>query len=395
MNSSTAPVFAEALREGLVRAAIRSPRPPRKPRLVALPDPASTAPQTPPPPGEREEHEEHEEYEAHPAPPAVLLRTEAAAILRRFSLALPSLRPAGPRRDASCLAYARDVLLRAQGPAAGTAPAVSPAGATPRHLVAAGTLLLECALLQATESGADGHAALTRGLAVVRLLGDAVRTAGPGLWSDGDGDGDTTWTESRQLAHRLHDEIGGALALAQHRIGLGEDDPEGAAAHLTAAKRALDEAARENRTLIGSLHRSSGTPPIRESLLRWLADVAPHAPVTVNVTGDETAAPERWRRELSFVLREAVRNSLAHAGAERIEVTVRTTRRWMYARVQDDGTGFTAEAVPGRAPQEPGTGYGLRSMRGRIEDLGGRLRVESTPAEGTRVEIHLPFSARR
>lgn len=412
MNSSTAPVFAEALREGLVRAAaVRHSRPPRKPRLVALPAPASaappSAPQAPvleaaPPPGEHREHQDpeaHGVHEAHEAPAAVLLRTEAAAILRRFSLALPSLRPAGgaglPRRDASCLAYARDVLLLAQDPAPGEGPAVAPSAATPRHLVAAGTLLLECALLQVTESGADGHAALARGLAVVRLLGDAVRAAGPGLWSDGDGSGDGDWAESRQLAHRLHDEIGGALALAQHRIGLGEDDPEGAAAHLTAAKRALDEAARENRTLIGSLHRSSRTPPIRESLLRWLADVAPHAPVTVTVTGDETAACERWRRELSFVLREAVRNSLAHAGAGRIEVTVRTTRRWMYARVQDDGAGFAAEAGPGRAPQEPGTGNGLRSMRGRIEDLGGRLRVASAPGEGTRVEVHLPFAARR
>ncbi|MFD3329822.1 sensor histidine kinase [Streptomyces sp. NPDC058701] len=441
MNSSTAPVFAEALREGLVRAAIRSPRAPRTPRLVALPGPASSAPpsappsapQAPaleaaPPPGEHGKcgtHGEYGEYGeygecgecgAHAAPPAVLLRTEAAAILRRFALALPSLRPAGgadlPRHEASCLAYARDVLLRAQGPAAATVgpavpavsggsggfagegPAVAPGGATPRHLVAAGTLLLECSLLQVTESGADGHAALARGLAVVRLLGDAVRAAGPGLWS-GDGGGDSAWTESRRLAHHLHDEIGGALALAQHRIGLGEDDPEGAAAHLTAAKRALDEAARENRTLIGSLHRSSLTPPVRESLMRWLADVAPRVPVTVKVTGDETAAPERWRRELSFVLREAVRNCLAHAGAERIEVTVRTTRRWMYARVQDDGAGFAAEAGPGGAPQEPGTGYGLRSMRGRIEDLGGRLRVESAPGEGTRVEVHLPFGARQ
>lgn len=418
MNSSTAPVFAEALREGLVRAAIRSPRAPQKPRLVSLPRPASAAapttapapapmPEATPSPQTPEASEAPEIPEAPEAPVTVLPRTEAAAILRRFERALPSLRPAGeedrPRRDASCLAYARDVLLRARGsgPASeegAPLPAAAPGGATPRHLVAAGTLLLECALLQVTESGADADTALARGLAVVRVLGDAVRATGPGLWSDGDGDGDSAWTESRQLAHRLHDEIGGALAVAQHRIGLGEDDPEGAAAHLTAAKRALDEAARENRTLIGSLHRSSRTPPIRESLLRWLADVAPHAPVTVKVTGDETAACERWRRELSFVLREAVRNCLAHAGAEHIEVTVRTTRRWMYARVQDDGAGFavapSADRAADHAGQEPGSGNGLRSMKGRIEDLGGRLRVESTAGEGTRVEIHLPFGSR-
>ncbi|MGW6685969.1 sensor histidine kinase [Streptomyces sp. NPDC054961] len=342
-------------------------------------------------------------------PAAGLLGTDAEAILQRFTLALPSLRlperPDASQLHDSCVAYARRVLQRAgaacnpspedAGYTKDTGDAVLPApgpaepvagGSVPRHLAAAGTLLLECALLQATQRGtADDGAAMARGVAVVRMLGEAIRTAEFALRQGEDG-----WSESRRLSRWLHDELGNALAVALHRIELGEDDPDRAAPHLAVAKRALGEAAQENRNLLGALRRSSSTPPVRDALQQWLSDMGSGARVTFRVTGDETLASEHCRHELFLVLREALRNCLAHAGAKRIEVTVRTTRRWLYARVQDDGVGFTLED----AVAETGTGHGLRAMRGRTEDLGGRLRVGSDPGEGTCVEIHLPLSVR-
>ncbi len=383
MDSSSDPVFAEALYEGLVRAprapdatwGARSSPGPRKPigavRLPA-PDPAT--------------------------PTDTLLRTDAAAILHRFTLALPSLRHLGqpdlPHHDASCLAYARHVLQLASGEAGSSAeePAflgeVEPpaGGSTPHYLVAASTLLLECSLLQVTETGvADSRASMECGVAVVRRLGHVMRAMELGRQN-----GDPGWSERRRLARWLHDELGNTLAVALHRIELGEGDLSRAAPHLAVARKALGEAARENQILIGALHRSSHTPPVRAALQHWLADMEPQALVTIKVTGDETLAPELCRRELFLVLREALRNCLTHAGAERIEVTVRTTRRWLYARVQDDGVGFVAERDVG----ETSGGHGLQGMEGRIEDLGGRLRIGSNPGEGTYVEIHLPLSVR-
>lgn len=219
-------------------------------------------------------------------------------------------------------------------------------------------------------------------------------TAGPLLLERDLRQGDPGWNESRRLSRWLHDELGNALAVALHRIELGEDDPSRAAPHLAVAKRALGEAIRENRNLLGALRRSSSTPPVREALRQWLADMESQAQVSIRVTGNEALASERCRRELFLVLREALRNCLEHAGAERIEVTVRTTRRWLYARVQDDGAGFTVEDAVADNHHGRGHGHGLRAMRGRTEDLGGRLRIGSNPGEGTCVEIHLPLSMR-
>jgi signal transduction histidine kinase len=53
--------------------------------------------------------------------------------------------------------------------------------------------------------------------------------------------------------------------------------------------------------------------------------------------------------------------------------------------VADDGTGFDAAAA--------NTGYGLVSMRERVELAGGVLRVKSGPT-GTAVSAHIPLPAR-
>jgi len=51
--------------------------------------------------------------------------------------------------------------------------------------------------------------------------------------------------------------------------------------------------------------------------------------------------------------------------------------------VSDDGRGFDPAAV---GPEH----FGLRSMRGRVADLGGRLEVTSTPDRGTVLRVEVP-----
>jgi signal transduction histidine kinase len=43
----------------------------------------------------------------------------------------------------------------------------------------------------------------------------------------------------------------------------------------------------------------------------------------------------------------------------------------------------------------PSWGLGLGSMRERLEMLGGSLRVDSEPGEGTKVEMRVPLDGRR
>lgn len=144
----------------------------------------------------------------------------------------------------------------------------------------------------------------------------------------------------------------------------------------------MAEADRQNQALIGGLRRRADLPPLREALEAFLAGPRPRTGLgirtTVEVVGDERTLSERYREETFLALREALRDRLARSGARRVDTVVRVTRRWLYAKVTDDGPA----AGPAEAPH---------SLTDRIDDLGGRTRVTPATPTGTLLEIHLPL----
>jgi signal transduction histidine kinase len=88
--------------------------------------------------------------------------------------------------------------------------------------------------------------------------------------------------------------------------------------------------------------------------------------------------------ELSYVLREAVNNALAHARARQLQVDVKHSPGRITAVVKDDGNGFDPERL---APHEQ---VGLLSMHERVALIGGRLQIDTARHRGTRVIIRVP-----
>ncbi|QDO41302.1 hypothetical protein FNV62_27000 [Streptomyces sp. RLB3-17] len=361
--------FGEALHEGLVRAAARmSSRPGHSPLMSSA---------------------------------TTLGSWETGAVLDRFTVRLPSaLAPAEaevPTLRTTLTEFARTALARA----ADTTPAptpIAPPAASPHQVAAAVALLLECALLHVLENGIAHHeSALPRAVAVVRRLGEVVREAGEGMWSGDDGRG-----ERRRLARQLHDELGGALSLARLSLDAAatcapvrtgspaSDSPGAVAAHLATARRALAAAARENQALIDGVRHRADLPPLREALEAFLAGPRPRdgrrIQASVEVIGDEWTLAERHREETFLALREALRDRLARSGARRVDTVVRITRRWLYAKVTDDGQGPAAGSA-GSAD----SARALRSLTDRVEDLGGRTGITPGTPTGTLLEIHLPL----
>jgi signal transduction histidine kinase len=113
----------------------------------------------------------------------------------------------------------------------------------------------------------------------------------------------------------------------------------------------------------------------------------------LSVAGDETAVPPRAGEQAYLVMREAVRNAVAHSRCSRLEVNLEVDDSELRGRVKDDGVGF--DPGGGRDDREeggPATGVGLRSMRERAELLGGRLDICSEPGRGTAVEVRAPLA---
>jgi two-component system NarL family sensor kinase len=104
---------------------------------------------------------------------------------------------------------------------------------------------------------------------------------------------------------------------------------------------------------------------------------------TFEEAGDSTHLPARVELALYGIAREALANVARHASAEHVRVVLTLEAGIARVVIEDDGDGFDPTRVAeGR--------FGLVGMSERAKLLGGRLRIESEPGAGTRVEVETP-----
>jgi signal transduction histidine kinase len=100
------------------------------------------------------------------------------------------------------------------------------------------------------------------------------------------------------------------------------------------------------------------------------------------LSADLPEVPAATSMALAGAVGEALTNAAKHSGAATIVVFAEPTDvdGEVFCSIRDDGVGF--------ATSGPGTGEGLRrSIRGRIEEVGGRVEIESRPGRGTEVRL--------
>jgi signal transduction histidine kinase len=86
-------------------------------------------------------------------------------------------------------------------------------------------------------------------------------------------------------------------------------------------------------------------------------------------------------------VRQALDNVVRHAQATGVTIFGERDGTDISISVRDDGVGFDVDEASLTADGKLGI---TRSMRGRIEQVGGTMRIESAPGRGTEVEFRLP-----
>jgi len=211
--------------------------------------------------------------------------------------------------------------------------------------------------------------------------------------------------ERRRIGRELHDRVAHTMAVAHQSLqlhrALADRDPARASEKLELARECTRTALDQTRDLSAQLARPE-TEETRDGLsaaLRALLDA--HVPDGVeaglSVAGDESAVPQPVKEQVYLVMREAVRNAVAHSGCGRIDVSLEIDHEELKGNVRNDGSGFDPQEYPDQGRDDRGddgyvAGMGLRSMRERTGQLGGRLEVHSEPGMGTAVEVRVPLA---
>jgi signal transduction histidine kinase len=195
--------------------------------------------------------------------------------------------------------------------------------------------------------------------------------------------------ERERLAYAIHDGLTQVVTAAVLELEWlarrAAVSPEEAVAALRGGAGELRRALEEIRGVLARL--SAGSPPGAGGLEELVRDLRERWQLAADwvVEGDLTGAPSQLLEVASAVIREAVANAAKHSGADRVRVRVSAGPDALEALVEDHGRGFSPDEVAAHDGH-----LGLAMMRRRVEEVGGELRVESSPADGTRVVARLP-----
>ena len=185
--------------------------------------------------------------------------------------------------------------------------------------------------------------------------------------------------ERERLARDIHDSVLQVLALVQRR-GADLDGEAGELARLAGEQEAA------LRALIGR----AGAGPADEGDERDLRDLLDrYASATVELAAPATPVrlPARAARELAAAVGAALDNVARHAGG-RAWVLIEDEGETVTVSVRDEGPGIPAGRLAEAAAQ--GRLGVVQSIRGRVADLGGEVRIVSAPGAGTELELSVP-----
>ncbi len=198
----------------------------------------------------------------------------------------------------------------------------------------------------------------------------------------------TEQRERKQLASELHDYLAQLLVVSKIKIAQlrREASPRETARLLKETESALDQALVYSKTLVARL-----SPPVLftrglVAAIQWLTDYFSQHGLLVHVRSqvDAVQLPEDHTVLLFQSVRELLFNVLKHAGTNEatVEIGVIDQSRLRIV-VTDQGSGFDVTAAGGGDT----TGFGLFSIRERIEGLGGTFSVRSLPGAGSTIEL--------
>jgi signal transduction histidine kinase len=200
--------------------------------------------------------------------------------------------------------------------------------------------------------------------------------------------------ERRHLARELHDEMGQTLTALKLRLQMARKAPAGTVVDdaLAMIDRLIGRTRQLSVDLSPPLLDEVGlVPAIRAHLER--ATTPPDLLVELDTTGLDERLPAEVETAAFRVVQESLTNAVRHAGARRVEISVRREDRLLHLRVQDDGRGFDV----GEARRASGRGehFGVVGMAERVKGLGGTLEVRSLVGHGTEVRASLPVAPPR
>ena len=200
--------------------------------------------------------------------------------------------------------------------------------------------------------------------------------------------------ERKRIAKDIHDGIGQILTALKFSVeSFNLENRENSAKKLQDLKVVFGQLIKDVRAVTFSLTppelSDHGIAPALKKMTEEISKLSGKNIFFENKTAFQKRFDSLTETNLYRVAQEAVNNSLKYANSTFVLVSVSHTKDLLSIVIDDNGAGFDVDAVEA---SEKGLGMGLFFMKERVKYVDGRLFVNSTKGEGTRITINIPLS---
>jgi signal transduction histidine kinase len=198
--------------------------------------------------------------------------------------------------------------------------------------------------------------------------------------------------ERKRIAQELHDEIGQSLTGIKFAVdnatnliagGKTAECVQALERVVTLIRNAIEEARRISVSLRPAIIDQLGIIATISWYCREYRKIYTGIRLEQRITAKEAEIPEHLKIIIYRILQETLTNVAKHSNAEQVHVILTCRDGKLILVVQDNGPGFT----PGAAQPSTGEnlGFGLLSLRERVEVSGGQFRLQAAKGRGTKI----------
>ena len=197
------------------------------------------------------------------------------------------------------------------------------------------------------------------------------------------------------IANELHDSLAQSLASLRFQVRILDQSlqPVGdfmAFKTINSVEHALDEATTDLRELIAHcrvpIEQQGLVPAVKRAVEKFRKETGIH--ILLQCEEQTLALPSNIELNAYRIVQEALTNIKKHANAYIVRVLLTHDNDGnIRILIENDGKGFDQDKIQ----SSEGEHLGLTIMKERAKHLGGNLKIESEPDEGTRVELRFRY----
>jgi len=196
--------------------------------------------------------------------------------------------------------------------------------------------------------------------------------------------------ERARISEDMHDDIGASLtriALMSDMVKNRDDVGDGARKWLGYINESSRGIMEEMNQIIWALNpKNDNLEGLVAYIRRFAFEYLEPSKIrcTFDLPGDlpVRALSVEVRRNVYLVVREALHNAIKHSGATQIDLRLNVEDFGLKISIKDNGKGFEPDKLELH-------GNGLINMKKRMNDIGGKIDINSKPGEGTEIKLEL------